>query len=114
MTRAINSTEQVDDITECYLFYKDENGLTQKIELDPKKVYTTRDYKYQSTMKFITMPGLRNGCVSGLYTSTDWKPHFFLIISVPGPSSLIYQKYIQNMTFISRDISTITRPFGDP
>jgi hypothetical protein len=56
-----NSTEEVDNIAGI-TYYKDENGAIQQNTLDPKKVYTTRDYKYQSTMKF-TMPGLRNGCV---------------------------------------------------
>jgi hypothetical protein len=54
-------SDEVDNITGD-TYYKDENGLTQKVSFDPKKVYTTRDYKYESTSKF-TMPGLRNGCV---------------------------------------------------
>jgi hypothetical protein len=56
-----NSSDQLYDVTGV-TYYTDENGSTQQVELDPKKVYTTRDYKYQSTAKF-TMPGLRNGCV---------------------------------------------------
>ena len=43
-------------------YYKDENGLTQKVEFDPKKIYNTRDYKYQTTSKF-ALPGLHNGCI---------------------------------------------------
>ncbi|HEY4325766.1 MAG TPA: DUF3857 domain-containing protein [Mucilaginibacter sp.] len=42
--------------------YKDDNGITQVTELDSKKIYTTRDYKFQTTMKF-AMPGLHDGCV---------------------------------------------------
>ncbi len=42
--------------------YTDDKGLTQVVELDKKKTYTTRDYKYQSTLKF-AMPGLVDGCV---------------------------------------------------
>jgi hypothetical protein len=54
-------TDEIYDIT-GNTYYKDENGLMQKVSFDPKKVYTTRDYKYESTSKF-TMPGVRNGCV---------------------------------------------------
>ncbi|MEO6852217.1 MAG: DUF3857 domain-containing protein, partial [Mucilaginibacter sp.] len=43
-------------------YYKDDNGLTQKVVFDPKNIFTTRDYQYQSTAKF-TMPGLHNGCI---------------------------------------------------
>ena len=42
--------------------YKDDNGIIQTVALDPKKVYKTRDYKYQSTLKF-AMPGLQDGCI---------------------------------------------------
>jgi hypothetical protein len=56
-----NLIDEVNDITGTTT-YKDDNGLTQVAELDPKKVYKTRDYKYQSTLKF-AMPGLRDGCV---------------------------------------------------
>ncbi|MGN8069146.1 DUF3857 domain-containing protein [Mucilaginibacter sp. 22184] len=54
-------SEEVTDITGT-TYYKDDNGLMQKIELDPKKVFKTKDYKYGSTVKF-ALPGLRNGCV---------------------------------------------------
>jgi hypothetical protein len=56
--------ESSDDLytTAGITYYKDENGVTQQVTLDNKKIYNTRDYKYQSTSKF-TMPGLRNGCV---------------------------------------------------
>lgn len=43
-------------------FYKDENGVTQKTELDQSKVYRTKDSKHWTTVKF-AMPALRNGCV---------------------------------------------------
>jgi hypothetical protein len=54
-------TDEVNNITGITT-YKDDNGLTQTEELDPKKVYKTRDYKYQSTLKF-AMPALHDGCV---------------------------------------------------
>ncbi|WPU92520.1 DUF3857 domain-containing protein [Mucilaginibacter sabulilitoris] len=53
--------EEVTDISGT-TYYKDDNGLTQKIDLDPKKVFKVKDYKYGSTVKF-ALPGLRNGCV---------------------------------------------------
>ena len=56
-----NSREEIEKI-EGFTYFKDANGLVQETAFDPKKVYNTRDYKYQSTSKF-TMPGLVNGCV---------------------------------------------------
>jgi hypothetical protein len=43
-------------------YFTDSYGNIQQVEFDPKKVYTSRDYKYQSTFKF-TMPALTEGCV---------------------------------------------------
>lgn len=40
----------------------DENGMIIKTELDPKKIYTVKDSKHWSTLKF-AMPGLREGCI---------------------------------------------------
>jgi hypothetical protein len=54
-------SEEVDNITGT-TYYKDDNGLIQKMDLDPKKVFKVKDYKYGSTIKF-ALPGLRNGCV---------------------------------------------------
>lgn len=43
-------------------YYLDDGGSMQKTALDPSKKFITRDYKYQSTLKF-TMPALNNGCI---------------------------------------------------
>ncbi|MBB6128843.1 DUF3857 domain-containing protein [Mucilaginibacter lappiensis] len=56
-----NVTEEVTDISGT-TYYKDDNGLMQKLDLDPKKIFKVKDYKYQSTIKF-ALPGLRPGCV---------------------------------------------------
>ncbi|WP_295667999.1 DUF3857 domain-containing protein [uncultured Mucilaginibacter sp.] len=54
-------TDEVEKVTGT-TYYADADGAIKKVDFDPKKVYTTRDYKYQSTFKF-TMPALTNGCV---------------------------------------------------
>lgn len=54
-------SEDVDEVTGT-TYYKDENGIIQKAELDPKKVFTVKDYKYGSTVKF-ALPALHPGCV---------------------------------------------------
>ena len=56
-------------------YYRDANGLTQRADFDPKKVYTTRNYKYRSTSKF-TLPGLVNGCVIE-YSYTVFSPFYY-------------------------------------
>ena len=56
-----NVSEEATDITGT-TYYKDDNGLMQKVDLDPKKIFKVKDYKYQSTIKF-ALPGLRPGCV---------------------------------------------------
>ena len=43
-------------------YLQDDNGSIKKVEFDPKKVYTTKDYQQQSTLKF-TLPALTNGCI---------------------------------------------------
>ena len=43
-------------------YYKDDKGLVQKAELDPKKVFTVKEDKHYSTVKF-AMPSLKSGCV---------------------------------------------------
>jgi len=56
-----DSYEKIEDITGI-TYYKDDNGLTQKVELDNQKIYPVRENKYKSTYKF-ALPGIRNGCV---------------------------------------------------
>ncbi|XHR96602.1 DUF3857 domain-containing protein [Mucilaginibacter sp. UC70_90] len=56
-----NSYEEVQNISGT-TYYKDDNGIIQQAELDTKKVYTVKDYKYGSTVKFV-LPALRPGCV---------------------------------------------------
>ncbi len=56
-----NSYEDVQEIRGI-TFYKDDNGLIQAAELDPKKVFRVQDNKHWSTLKF-AMPALRSGCV---------------------------------------------------
>ena len=53
--------ESVDGITGV-TYYKDDNGLTQKIELEGKKIYPVKENKHWANYKF-ALPGLRNGCV---------------------------------------------------
>ena len=43
-------------------YLPDDNSSIKKVELDPTKVYTTKDYQQQSTLKF-TLPALTNGCI---------------------------------------------------
>ncbi|MDB5147434.1 MAG: hypothetical protein JWQ57_1454 [Mucilaginibacter sp.] len=56
-----NTFEEVQNISGT-TYYKDDNGTVQQAELDPKKVYTVKDYKYGSTVKF-ALPALRPGCI---------------------------------------------------
>ncbi|MFC0515968.1 DUF3857 domain-containing protein [Mucilaginibacter angelicae] len=56
-----NSGEDVQNISGT-TYYKDDNGTVQQAELDTKKVYTVKDYKYGSTVKF-ALPALRPGCI---------------------------------------------------
>ncbi|HTK19625.1 MAG TPA: transglutaminase domain-containing protein [Mucilaginibacter sp.] len=55
------SFEEVEDI-KGITYYKDENGIIQKVELDPKKVISEKRDKHYTLVKF-TMPALRSGCV---------------------------------------------------
>ena len=43
-------------------YFLDASGEIKHVDFDRSKIYTTRDYKEQSTLKF-TMPALTNGCV---------------------------------------------------
>lgn len=65
--------ENVDGITGV-TYYKDDNGLTQKIELENKKIYPVKENKHWATYKF-AMPGLRNGCIIE-YKYTIESPYF--------------------------------------
>ncbi|MDF2432772.1 MAG: hypothetical protein JWP44_2403 [Mucilaginibacter sp.] len=57
-----NSTyEDVQDL-KGITFYKDDNGVIQQVELDPKKIFRVVQSKHWNVLKF-AMPGLRNGCV---------------------------------------------------
>jgi transglutaminase-like putative cysteine protease len=56
-----DSYETVEDI-KGVTFYKDDNGLIQKVELEEKKIFPVKENKHWAVYKF-AMPGLRNGCV---------------------------------------------------
>jgi len=53
--------EIVEDI-KGVTFYKDDNGIMQKAELDPKKIVNEKRDKHVTLVKF-TMPALRSGCI---------------------------------------------------
>ncbi|RYZ96309.1 MAG: DUF3857 domain-containing protein, partial [Sphingobacteriaceae bacterium] len=53
--------ERIDEISGI-TYYKDEHGNIQKTTLDGKDIFTTKDNKYNSTIKF-AMPNLRDGCI---------------------------------------------------
>ncbi|WP_184549638.1 DUF3857 domain-containing protein [Mucilaginibacter sp. FT3.2] len=55
------TAEEVDEIVGT-TYYRDDDGLMRSAPLDIKKVYTVKDYKYRSTVKF-ALPALRPGCV---------------------------------------------------
>lgn len=54
----IESVRDIKGIT----FYKDDNGLVRKTELDPEKIYKEKVGKHRTLVKF-TLPNLRNGCI---------------------------------------------------
>ena len=56
-----DSYESVDDISGV-TFYTDDNGLTQKIALENKKIYPVKENKHWANYKF-ALPGIRNGSV---------------------------------------------------
>jgi hypothetical protein len=56
-----DSYEDVYEITGV-TYYKDDNDITQKIELENKKIYPVKENKHWANYKF-ALPGLRNGCV---------------------------------------------------
>ncbi|MGZ3776394.1 MAG: transglutaminase domain-containing protein [Mucilaginibacter sp.] len=53
--------EEVQDVKGA-TYFKDDNGNVQKEELDKKNIFTTKDSKHWSTVKF-AMPGLRKSCI---------------------------------------------------
>lgn len=53
--------EKVTDITGT-TYYTDEKGYLQKAELDPDKIYTVKENKYWSKIKF-AMPNIKNGSI---------------------------------------------------
>ena len=53
--------EKVTDIT-ATTYYSDNNGVLQKSVLDPAKVYTVKENKYWSRIKF-AMPNIQNGSI---------------------------------------------------
>lgn len=56
-----DSFETIRDI-KGVTFYKDDNGMIQKAELDPKKVYRETINKHHELVKF-ALPNLRDGCI---------------------------------------------------
>lgn len=58
---ANDSYEEVSDI-KGVTFYRDENGLIQKAELEEKKIYPQKENKHWAVYKF-AMPGIHNGSV---------------------------------------------------
>ncbi len=68
-----DSYETVEDI-KGVTFYKDDNGVTQQIELENKKIYPEKVNKHLSYYKF-AMPGLKKGCIIE-YQYTVESPYF--------------------------------------
>jgi len=68
-----DSYEQIEQIT-AVTYYKDDNGVTQKIELDNSKIYPVKEGKNLVIYKF-TMPGMRAGCVIE-YKYREISPYF--------------------------------------
>jgi hypothetical protein len=59
-----DKTDAYEDVSNIkgVTYYKDDNGFTQKIDLEDKKVYPVKENQYWANYKF-AMPGLRNGCI---------------------------------------------------
>ncbi len=53
--------ENVSDV-EAVTYYKDDNGLVQKSELERQKIFHVKENRYWDIVKF-TLPNLRKGCV---------------------------------------------------
>jgi len=56
-----DSYENVDGI-DGVTFYKDDNSLIKKVDLEHKKIYPTKENKHWAHYNF-ALPGLHNGCV---------------------------------------------------
>ncbi|HEY8928943.1 MAG TPA: DUF3857 domain-containing protein [Mucilaginibacter sp.] len=56
-----DSYEEVSNI-QAVTYYRDDNGLLQKSELENKKIYPVKENKHWANYKF-ALPGLRNGCI---------------------------------------------------
>jgi len=69
-----NNFETIRDI-EGITYYKDENGLVQHAELDPKKIYRENVDKHLQRVKF-ALPNLRDGCVIEYKYTTESPYHF--------------------------------------
>ena len=55
---AYETVSEIEGVT----FYKDDNGLAQKTELEHKKIYPVKENKHWANYNF-ALPALRNGCV---------------------------------------------------
>lgn len=77
---ADNSEQDEIEKIEGTTYFIDGSGAIKKVDFDPSKVYTTRNYKEQSTAKF-TMPGLTPGCIveysfTLVEAANGWLHHF--------------------------------------
>lgn len=55
------SYEEISNV-KAVTYYKDDNGFTQKAELENKKIYPVKENKYYESAKF-ALPKLRPGCI---------------------------------------------------
>jgi hypothetical protein len=69
-----NKYETIRDI-KGVTYYKDDNGLIQKTELDPKKIYHETIDKHHENVKF-ALPNLHNGCIIEYSYITESPYHF--------------------------------------
>jgi transglutaminase-like putative cysteine protease len=69
--------QHYEEVTEIkgVTFYKDDNGLVQKVELDPRKVFRVKEDSHNTVVKF-AMPGLRKGCVIDVMYQVE-SPYFY-------------------------------------
>ena len=87
----------------------DENGAVTKTELDPAKIYTVKDSKHWSTLKF-AMPALREGCL----VEYKYKLISPYIRTFRGISKVICRRFTPNMmfTYLLSGISTLQSSVG--
>jgi len=75
--------EDVDEI-KGVTYYKDDAGNMQQAVLDKKNIFTTRDTKHWSTVKF-AMPALKSGCVVEVLLPNHISiPFQFSFLGIPG------------------------------